>query len=200
MQKNEDGAGNQDRPEIAARPPPILLYSVRYKRKQGDMPRAFDGFSDHALMMCAGSCDTSWDDFAALGNEFGPISSQYHLFVINAGCFVYAKHTDLTTRFAKLVRFTAGRSAGRSARHVCPVALSLDRGCSPTRYSSAKGSDSSISSSGGAEARGAAVRAGGADRGGGAAVRAGAADLPSGSPLSISCSDIGSDSSLLSRP
>ena len=83
------------------------------------MARPFDGFRHHALMTCAGSGDTAGDDLTALGDEFGAVASQDHLFIVYAGGFVHAEHTDLTTRLPKLVRLAGRPIATRRWGHCC---------------------------------------------------------------------------------
>ena len=75
------------------------------------MPRPLHGLRYHALMTRAGAGNSARDNFAALGDELGAEPPQDHLFVIDECRFIYAKHTNFATWFAKLA-WLAARFAG----------------------------------------------------------------------------------------
>ena len=82
------------------------------------MSRSLDCVSDFALMERTGSCDAARNDLATLGDEFGSISAEDHLFVIDRDCFFRvlrffdAERTDFSSRFSILIVRLIARATG----------------------------------------------------------------------------------------
>src|SRR4051794_17068031 len=94
--------------------------SLRYVGDERDLPRAFDGRLQFALVLRAGAGDAPRQDLAALGHEG---SDELHIFVIDVVDFVRAKLADLAPAkqraalsFFLVARFLVAGAAASTAR------------------------------------------------------------------------------------